>query len=213
MKNKLRFIIAFFALLTFAGVLSAQDNEDIEKKSASKIERPQEAQRMIMPIDDAERVKRCPLQMQQTIIAGIIDNFATPTDPTYKTPAFLAVFAGIPFKDFDDKTNDRAVGQSFVLPKIKPCEGKVCTAQLEVRVCNNGTNVWKNDSLSVGTIQNGSLQAWAHSGYIWNAQTDKGKCKTITIPINVASLNNNPTLDVYIQDDTAVDYIKLTLNY
>lgn len=213
MKNKFRFIIAIFALLTFSGMLSAQDNEDIEKKSESKIERPQQAQRMIMPADEAEKGKKCPLQMQQTILAGLVDALNPPFDATYKTPAFLAAFAGIPFKDFDDKQYDRAVGHSFLLKNIKACESKLCTAQLEIKLCNYGKSKWDNDGLSIGTIENGKLNAWAYSVSLWNAQTDNGKCKTITVPINANVLSTKPTLDVYVQDDTAVDYIKLTLNY
>ena len=227
MKNKLRFIIAIFALLTFSGIVFAQNNEEIEKLSERKIQRPPQAQRTKIPIEDDVKGRRCPLQIQQIITGGLVDSLAPPPDSTYKTPAFLALFGGVAFKDFDDPTVNRAVGHSFVLQNIKPCKTEVCTASLEIRVCNFGTDLWTNDGLSVGTVQNGIFNAWAYSAAIWNRQgtgsgvmndnsssTDRrANCKIITIPINAAVLNTMPSLDLYVQDDTAVDYARLTLNY
>jgi hypothetical protein len=143
---------------------------------------------------------------------GNTDNFAG-VDPATLSPALNTFFVGKPRRNFDDGGPDKGFGQSF---QLNAC--KICAATLELRIKDEQRNgLSSNDAVTVGvapfTVRFGSL------GPIWNS-TDP-LAKTILVPLSAAALNSyimtNVTgqwwLDVYLQDDTSVDYAKLTVWY
>lgn len=213
MKSKLNIIAAIFALLTLSSLAIAQAPEVVEKQIGSKVLAPsrQVVERRLL--ESIDRIK-CPLGMQQTILAGLIDNLALPTDPTYKDAALLSVYpaSSTNYKDFDDPALNKVVGQSFSLKNYKPCEGRMCSGLLEIALCNSGKDLWQNDKLYVGTVDAGKLNPSIFYGDIWKP-TEGGQCKIMSIPLAPSTISSWAALQVVIQDDTNVDYMKLTLNY
>jgi len=218
MKNKLRFIAAIFALLTFSSLIAAQNNEDLEKQIEEKVERPPQQKLSRTQADSVfltdARAAGCPLGLQQVITAGIYDNLALPFEPTFKSAALTSVYPSPPynFKDFDDPAVNKSVAHSFLLKSYKPCEGRACGALLEIQVCNSGRDLWQNDKIYVGSIVGNKFVASIFYGDIWKP-TESGKCKNLSIPISPAAIASMSILEVMIQDDTTVDNMKLTLNY
>lgn len=211
MKHKLDFMMIILAILIFNGFASAQGNEEIDKQIESQIERPAQ---MKMRVEEmrAEKIS-CPLGMQQTITAGLNDNLALPTEPTFNS-LIKSVYPSPPYsyKEFDDKTVNKMAGHSFILKNYKPCEGRGCGGELLVRVCNFNRDLWTNDKIYVGTIVGGKLNPFVYYGNIWSPK-EGNQCKDLKIPLTAAMLASMSTLDVLIQDDTAIDYMKLTLKY
>ncbi len=211
-------MMIILALLTFGNSVLAQNNEDIDKQIDSQIERPAQQQRLRTDVRSLEMLTTdkgaCPLGLQQVIMAGLNDNLAPANEATFNT-LLKAVYPSPPYsyKDFDDKSVNKMVGHSFVLKNYKPCEGRACGGELLVRVCNFGTDLWTNDKIYVGTIVNKKLNASVFYGDIWSGQNEAKTCKDIKIPLTAAMLASMQTLDVLIQDDTAIDYIKLTFFY
>lgn len=203
-------VAVIFVLLTLSSLVVAQDNEVIHKQIEAMIAVPQQK---LARVQLEERV-RCVLGLQQTITAGIFDSLALPTEPTFKSPALLSVLptSTTNYKDFDDQAVNKVVGHSFLLRNYRPCEARLCSALLEVAVCNSGKNLWRNDKLYVGTVDGGKLIPSISYGDIWKPN-ESGKCKNISIPISPGLIASWPYLEVVIQDDTTVDAMKLTLNY
>lgn len=140
------------------------------------------------------------------------DNFVGPQAATL-SPALQAYFVGKPRRNFDEGGKDKGFGQSF---QLNCC--KICRAVLEIRVRNDDQNgLASNDGLAVGVAPFTVRFAPAYT--VWPSSSPL--VRTISLPLNVSALNNyimNSAgcpwwLDVYVQDDTAVDYVKLTVWY
>ncbi len=170
------------------------------------------------PVAAQEDVARIPFDCRGrplVYVAGnAADNFAGPEASTL-SPALNSYFVSnnLTRRVFDDGGKDRAFGQSF---QLNCC--KICKAVLEIRVRNEDPNgLASNDGLAVGVAPFTTVR-FAPGYAIWNPP---GSPRTITLPLNVSALNdyimksaNCPWwLDVYVQDDTAVDYVKLTVSY
>lgn len=213
MTSKLKLIAAILALLAFSTLATAQDREIVDKQIGSRVLAPSRRIAEGRVLEATDRIK-CPLGMQQTVLAGIVDNFALPTDPTYKDAALLSVYPASTtnYKDFDDPSLNKVLGQSFSLKNYKPCESRICSGLLEIALCNDGQDLWQNDKLYVGTVEAGKLNPSIFYGDIWKP-TEKGQCKTMSIPIAASMIASSAALQVVIQDDTKVDYMRLTLNY
>jgi hypothetical protein len=154
---------------------------------------------------------------------GKPDNFnvSGPPELAPKSPGLLAYFSSnhLTPRNFDEPGSDKALGQSFF---IRCC--KVCRAELEIRIReeSSGPNAGDNDAITVG--QAPSFSPRAASGKLWTSPfvpggNVVGNPKTITIPLSVGVLNVyiskadtcNVPIDIYVQDDTAVDYVKLKI--
>ncbi len=167
----------------------------------------------------------CPCERlpAQTFVAGQIDNYAPPTDPASRGPELGTAFPTAIWKDFDDTRRDAFVGYTFAnLP------GDILCARLEIRLrpSAGGAN---NDTLYLGLLPtpNGTF-AWSiplrtlpGTGGTWNAPLDPAAFTldlanltggTVPGASLLAQLNADRRLDIIVQDDTMVDFIKLTLH-
>lgn len=76
-------------------------------------------------------------------------------------------------------------------------------------------DVWNNDNYTVGIAPFGAGQVIA-TGQIWNGPNDLAP-KTITIPLSGQALSKllctskSQFLDVVVQDDTTIDWMRLTI--
>ena len=143
-------------------------------------------------------------------VEGVNDGFAGGLDPTSTSAALTAFLAAIPPRSQYDETGcDKKFGETFRL-----CGCETCGARLEIRVRRCAPNAGSNDGYTVGVAPFGAGKKVA-SGLVW-APGD-GLTKTLFIPLAAADLNkvlcgNHVTeLDVYVQDDTIVDYMQLTV--
>ncbi|MBS1787904.1 MAG: putative Ig domain-containing protein [Acidobacteria bacterium] len=158
-----------------------------------------------------------------TYRAGLMDDFALPTDPTSPTAAFMAnvdaFYSTPPKMDFDEPTTNK-----FLLHSFTGLPTNIVRAELEVRAQPNGGA--SNDSIHLDFPPfNAPSFTWGknffalHPGGTW----DPGQgAYTFTLdlcnlpaggagqPTNLLGLlNANQSLHIMIQDDTSVDYIKL----
>lgn len=216
----LAIVLVMAALGGFAIAQEEQENEkaiqkkigitDVQRKEAqeNRAKRLSEAA-LTLPTTPSE----CGLGLHSTVTAGINDNGGGGPDPAFLSPALTTKLVGVPTKSFDDKAVNTVFAYSFDMKKYKPCDRKICRAQLMIRVCNTGQDLWTNDQVNLG-IATGSWTS-IYSAYIWNSNgSEANKCKNLTIPIsNISFMNSTPFLDVLIQDDSWVDYMQLDLDF
>ena len=158
-------------------------------------------------------------------VAGVPDGFAPgnqePAAPGPELQASRPNFAGL-WEDFDFGTGvcDRCFGHTF--EEIKPADCFVTAARLRLRLRANSCVLESNDSISLGT---GGVVSWSRRiGDIVAGGWDGGDDETITL--NLAALPGPGTsttamlgalasgsLDVFVQDDTAVDFVELQVRY
>lgn len=176
-------------------------------------------------------------ERQVVLQAGTQDNFATTADQNPATPSqalqqFIAQFPGAgqqPLVNFDATTSDRFFGHTF---NFADYTASITQAMLETTVKPMATDS-DNDSLSL-RFAGGSTVAWGSylgavssaSGLLphaWNPTNyPNGNSFTFTLgglpnPGSTAStnliseMNTHGFLDFVTQDDTSVDYLRLTL--
>ena len=169
-------------------------------------------------------VPKCPNYSEY--VGGKADNFTGGTETTQLSPALQAYFTSHGVtptgttkpRQYDESGQDKWIGQSF---SIKCC--KVCRAEVEIRV-RDLAGLSSNDALYVGRAPFTPSQNVLAAGHIWDASRPTwaggtASPKTMTIPLSPAALNNyifssdgcNVPIDILVQDDTAVDYIKLKI--
>lgn len=163
-----------------------------------------------------------------TYTAGINDNFALPLEQTSPSNDLLLLmdpYGGgdrvtFPHRQFDDKAINRVFGHTFTgLP------GNIQAATLEIHMFAGGSGLVSNDAIHLErTGVNGVSTSWdlgltALFGQPWTGGSDHtfiwdlanlppdGQGDTNVIPF----MNADNALDVYVQDDTAVDYVTLTV--
>ena len=158
-----------------------------------------------------------------TYRAGLMDEFALPTDPTSPTAAFSAnvnaVYGTPPKMDFDEPTTNK-----FLLHSFTGLPANIVKAELEVRATPGPGG--GNDSIHLDFPPfNAPSFTWGqnffalHPGGTWNSG-DGAYTFTLDLcnlpaggvgqPTNLLGLlNANQSLHIMIQDDTGVDYIKL----
>lgn len=142
---------------------------------------------------------------------GAMDAFAAPVDATTPSAALLA-FLGPTRSQYDTPGCNRHFGDSFQLATCLRC--KFCGAKVEIHLkpCNGNAS---NDNYTIGVAPFGTAGTIA-SGRIWPSGTPAET--TLTIDLPASNLNQlfckgkkQPTLDVYIEDDTIVDWVRLTI--
>ena len=155
-------------------------------------------------------------QPQETYRAGTADDFAAPNEAASRS-SYLSALRSEPFawKDFDDGRSNLGVGHTFTgLPS------GITEASLEIRMRPH-SDAPSNDSLLLGYDQLNSTFVYStsisnlpESGGTWN--NGQGSA---TFHIDLDALPEGPSLlslmsvsgrlDLYVQDDTAVDYAVL----
>lgn len=163
----------------------------------------------------------CPAPVTTIFTAGVKDNFSTANGPELSSPsaalqAYMNNYSGgypTNAQHFDGTTIDRVFGHTFTgLPP------GITGAKLEIglRAIGGGSN----DSINLSFTTPPDTFAWGGAiagltGLPWTT----GNSAVLTLDLaalpggqNILSnINANNTLDVYVQDDTAVDYIILTI--
>jgi hypothetical protein len=167
-----------------------------------------------------------------TFQAGNQDGFAAPSDPVSPSTALVDAYAarhGQSVIDFDVFTPNRGVAHTFTdLP------AGIVDATLEFRLKGMGASFPENDVMYLGFVDS-STPAWDDAraraqtlanlkaglglGTGWGYREDRTFVLSLAAlpmgsapPKNIISqLNERRFLDVIIFDDTAVDYMKLTL--
>jgi hypothetical protein len=158
---------------------------------------------------------RCPVTT--TIELGIADNFVGP-EPAHPSPALTTFLASLHAVGYDVDQPNHAFGDSFRL-----CACEFCSAKLEIRVKKTTQrDNPANDDIYVGVAPFGTGQRII-DGRIWTNDNPEAP-KTLTYTFTPAQLAqftqltcHQPTgarsLDVYIEDDTVVDSMKLTITH
>lgn len=144
-------------------------------------------------------------------VHGQMDNFGGGPDPTTPSPALAAFLAPLHPATYDVGQPNYNFGDSFQICGCKTCGG---TLEIGVRK-TNPVDIPLNDGITVGVAPFTGPRVV--SQLVWAANDPPSK--TLTINLDPAKLNevlcaqrtSTPWLDVYIQDDTVVDYIKLTI--
>ena len=168
--------------------------------------------------------------VNQTIYAsamlGLPDCFKLPTEPAPKSAQLVAAYpAGTCWRPFDNLGVNCDFGVSFMgLPANITC------GQLIIRMRPNCSDIPQNDAISVGLNTN---KTFGWSSYIgagnpgpglttatWCGQDGCGQTFTMNLasmPNTGANLlpvvNTSHTVDVFVQDDTGVDYAQLNYCY
>ncbi len=141
-----------------------------------------------------------------TRYCGRPDEFALPTDFTYRGPELEAALPSVLWKTADEIRTDRAVACTFQnLPE------SIFEAELEVRLQPGSSSLLSNDTLHLG-LRGGSplfafmseIRALPEAGGIWRIDGPP-----TTFNFDVSDLILDGRLDLYIQDDTILDYARL----
>ena len=201
MLRKINLLLAIIAMLIISNtIISAQEDGGIFDSSI---------------LSPRYRFIPCTRGISSSITAGINDNLAPPFEPTFQSPNLALWISNnaLNIKHFDDPTLNRYVAHSFSLDDYRPCGARICRAQLLVRVCNNGNDIWTNDFLHVGTTDSSGVFTPFISQMIWSSPIEVNQCKTVIVPISPFTLIGLANLDIAIQDDTIVDYMRLDLNF
>lgn len=154
----------------------------------------------------------CKYRWRSVFPAGEDDLFALPFEAASPSTELVTAFPGY-WRPFDQIVPNRKFGHTFTgLP------GAIVAAQLELRM-RAGTDIPTNDALYLEFLNPGF--AWAKrisdvTGLAWNAGDEKKILLNLAnLPASNAGVTNilgylaDGDLDVYIQDDTAVDYVIL----
>lgn len=162
------------------------------------------------------------------IAAGVNDNFTLPFEQTSPSDDLLFLmdpYGGgnrvmFPHRQFDDKAINRVFGHTFTdLP------GNIQAATLEIRMFAGGSSLVSNDAIHLErTGINDAFSSWgmgltALFGQPWIAGSDQTfNLDLANLPPDgqgdtsiISFMNADNALDVYVQDDTAVDYMTLTV--
>lgn len=209
MLRKINLFLAIIATLIISSTVFAQQNEDLEKQVESNMNL-QNAQRRIIPERDNER-RAC--LNHTTITAGLNDNLAAPFEATSPTSQLTQPYLPTNLKSFDDPTVNKIFAHSFPMKTLRPCESRICKAQLLIRVCNSGQAEWINDKLYVGSFVGNLFTPSIYYAPIWSAN-EANQCKDVKIPISGTQLPFNlVSLDVLMQDDSTIDYMQLDFDF
>ncbi|MDC0711909.1 hypothetical protein POL68_25805 [Stigmatella sp. ncwal1] len=151
---------------------------------------------------------------QVTFTGGISDNFAAPTEPVSPSAGLLTwiannyAYAGS--RAYDQTGSDRYFATTFTGLRRA---GTICGGSLRITVrngdANDSLNLWfTNSAGQIGSPSWGS--SLASLGVPVNATGTIG-VNLASLPGFIAAINTNGFLDVVVQDDSAVDFISLTL--
>jgi hypothetical protein len=151
----------------------------------------------------------------------VADGFTSPGNPVALSPLLINFLGGKPIKGYDDPRIDRAFADSF---KLRSC--RVCYVTLEFGVKHYAgawqANApwWPNDSVLAGAAPFPTNYRFIGPVNFW---TPTPNSKTVTLgitPTDLGRLNQylvtgpiSPVMDLVVQDDSDVDYAKLSVWY
>lgn len=147
---------------------------------------------------------------------GVKDTFASPPDPAYPSPALLAFMtcAGGPILNYDVPMINARFGDSFCLQENRT----VCKAELRYRVRSTGDNpsndvlnlMHANGGCAAPTIVATILTPLLNGSYVHTlTATEIGNLNTLL----GSGVPGAGTLDIYLEDDTEIDYVTLQVWY
>ncbi len=152
-----------------------------------------------------------------TLQEGRVDDFALPPDARPPVSARLQRMmaeSGMDFRNFDERRDNRPFGLSFALPPVR-----VCAAQLVVRFRRGSDSpATFNDALLVGVAPFDKMK---ETILLWSGvqqTTDQARVLDLRqeffANIQLAYAGEAVAwFDFYLNDDTDIDYAKLTLVY
>jgi len=148
-----------------------------------------------------------------SILHGKMDSFAPPDDPTSPSAALLT-FLGATRSQYDTPGCNRHFGDSFPIASCLQC--KFCGGKVEIHLkpCNDSDPT--NDDYVVGVAPFGAANTIA-SGRIWPTGTPAETTLVIDLPADKLNMlfckgkKRPSTLDVYVEDDTIVDWVRVTI--
>jgi hypothetical protein len=146
------------------------------------------------------------------------DDFAPPGSRPVQSPALVSYIAKTPTRDeqgFDDARRYGAeFGASFRL------EGRrLCSVQVEVRARNHAVGGFNNDWIVIGgaPFDSTSSAPVFHRGPVWPTGSATPRTISINLPVGAVQTYidtaDDPMIDVYIHDDTNIDFIRVTHTY
>jgi hypothetical protein len=163
--------------------------------------------------------KTCPSQPYFRYVGGDPDSFGAPADTSYTGTNLTAFMGGITTArtHYDTTTSDRIFGESFNLEDKR----KVCYAMLQVGL-DDLNGLATNDTLNIGRASGGTFSPFA--GQVTHPGAPGPGPVTRTWAFSAAGLtalstitgSPNPhdsVVDIYMQDDTAIDYMTLWVWY
>jgi hypothetical protein len=166
--------------------------------------------------------KTCPSQPYFRYVGGDPDNFAAPADTSYagtNLTAYMGTFANA-HAHYDTTTPDLIFGESFNLEDKR----KVCYAMLQMGL-DELNGLASNDTLSIGRASAGPPRTFSPSaGQVTRPGAPGPGPVTRTWAFSAAGLTalstitgsanpNDSVLDIFMQDDTAIDYMTLWVWY
>lgn len=184
---------------------TVQQEKPLIPELAAPRELSPEARRIAVP-------RECVGIRPEVQMHDVADNFNPQGTPVTLSAALAAYLSGKPLKGYDDNRVNMIFADSF---KLRSC--RVCYATLELGV-KHYQDIWTNDILYVQAAPyspNGISFIYAN---LW-APTDPNP-KPLSFALPTAALNSylmtgplQPSLDVFMQDDSDVDFAKLTVWY
>ncbi|HXH90960.1 MAG TPA: hypothetical protein VNN25_05225 [Thermoanaerobaculia bacterium] len=205
-----RFGVILFSLF-FASVAAAQ----LSRNPCINFPCPA-LQSCISPADAPSCVADSPTRCSVVTVYthGLMDSFAQPVDPTTPSPT-LTTFLGAAISRYDTASCNQHFGDSFPVGSCLNC--KFCGAKVEIHLKPCGSDQPGNDDYVIGVAPFGTTQILA-SGRIWpTGVTPREEILVVNIPadkLNQLFCNvrvRPPTLDVYVEDDTIVDWVRVTI--
>src|SRR4029077_6955744 len=154
----------------------------------------------------------CSLGTPYIFRAGLADEFAAPVDETARGSALNAAFPPARWKNFNSATPNRFVGQTFTgLP------ADITRAELVVRAKPH-QDIPFNDSIDLGLVPPNQFvvsfrfASLPEAHGTWDVGSNGPTTFTVELgpyQILLGQMSSQRTLDVLMQDDTAVDYMEL----
>lgn len=179
------------------------------------------------PIAFGNKEEPCCLSFR--VPGGVADNFSLTNGPelTWRSPALAAAMASYPTADFDETRMDRHFGHTLALPQGN-C---IASARLTIRAkpLAGATGLATNDTLSLSFTGVAGAPGW--SSYFGSGNSSPGLLPTAwhtgnypagqiftydlsNLPGGVdllSQLESNRFIDVRVQDDTAIDFVTLSV--
>jgi hypothetical protein len=203
-----RFGVILFSLL-FASMAAAQTRDPCTNFLCPAL------QHCTAPADAPSCVADPPTRCSVVTVYthGQMDSFALPVDATTPSAA-LATFLGASISKYDTASCNQHFGDSFPIGSCLNC--KYCGAKVEIHLKPCGSDQPENDDYAIGVAPFTPALTLA-SGRIWPAGVKPAeKILVVNIPadkLNQVFCNGRkpPTLDVYVEDDTIVDWVRVTV--
>lgn len=154
-----------------------------------------------------------PASASVVLLAGLADGYSLVTaDPSLPLSANLLARApscATVRKNFDDITIDRFVCHSF---DLSPYTGHIKSARLDFKAKPGEDPLSFNDSVNLyAGVSAVSFSLATLSLSSWTSPAIGDTAFSINNVSTLLNLNTVPFLDVMVQDDTTVDFFKLTL--